>query len=676
MRMNWNCFAVCVALAAGPVQAGAQSGPMPGPDFTNVANFKDAKKELLLTAADLAMLRKNLFVVTPGDDWQIYHVYGTNDYTNFPSLVTVNTVLQLYHVVFDSTLRHLEQHHLYPEAQRLAKLMLKQARTRYASLKGSKLASAALKNLAYFAVADRLLGGAEPIPSPAAAMAGAELASINAAQGLSSSAIFPYQIDYSQFIVRGHYGRSPELGRYFRAMMWFGLVPIALERRDGGKLTPLPEQVRQAALMVQDLYDGGALPAWQRIYECTSLYAGESNDLTPMQWRFAVKPVLGWPQNLGILAQDSRLAEVVAAVKQIAKPDAVQQIRERPVAGDVQLRLMGQRTIPDSLGLSRVVDPRERPWPSSLDIAAIFGSSRAATILDAHPAEYNPKPWTDYASRRADATQSVVRLPASAWTKNLYMGCLDLLRLNLHKPDPRAPRFMWTRAWEDKSISSSLAFWAELRHDTILYGAQSVAEQGDGEEPPFVKGYIEPDVPLYRRLLALLDQSKQSLAKLGFLSPEEAEQFKTFRDTVAFFLSVSIRELSGVKLSKDEHWRIRKIEGDLEAVNDQIQLIGETYNTLSEDDSDMSVVADVHTALRKALEVGTGHADDLIAVVPIEGKLYIARGSVLSYYEFAVPVNSRLTDHAWKQMVQKHKTPPRPPWIGSYFVNKASRKDE
>ena len=34
---------------------------------------------------------------------------------------------------------------------------------------------------------------------------------------------FPYDLDYSQFTIRGHYTRTEDFGRYFKAMMWYGL---------------------------------------------------------------------------------------------------------------------------------------------------------------------------------------------------------------------------------------------------------------------------------------------------------------------------------------------------------------------------------------------------------------------------------------------------------------------
>ena len=665
---------VFATVAAALLAAGsyAQTEPKLKPDLSNIVNLTAAKKYLHLGPRHLTALKNNLFMVRPGDGLQLYYDYGANDYANFPSLITSDNVLQLFHVFFDSTLRHAEEHHLSADLRRLTSAMLTQAELRLSQVKATHLDSAALKNVAFFGVADRLLGGNAKLPKGAASMVVKEVASIQGAQGPATSAIFPYAIDFSQFIVRGHYTRSAGLGRYFRALMWFGLAPIAVDRVGSHGVEPSPEQLRQASLMVQDLFDSGAQTYWERIYDVTSLYVGDANDLTPTQWRQAVTPVLSWPQNLSRLAKGDVLPALLAAVTHASHPLIVNKAHNGTATG-VQFRFMGQRSIPDSVVFNRVTGD-ERPWPSPLDVAAAFGSKRAAQILDASPKVYNPSGWSEYVLARTAMATEIGGWGHADWTRNLYNGSLDLIRLNLARPSPAAPQFMQGSAWADKSISSSLAFWAELRHDTILYGAQTAAEQGDGDEQPYVRGYVEPNVLLYQRLIDLLKQMQGGLTRFKYLSSDESSKFGDFNGTLSFFLSIGKRELSGGKITKDEHWKIRKIEGEMSYLNDQIQLIGETYNTLTEDDWDMALVADVHTAGQQALEVATGHADELVAVVPIEGKLYLAEGSALSFYEFRVPISARMTDHAWKQRLTAGKAPPRPPWIRSYFIDNPAPK--
>src|SRR5689334_13719662 len=83
-------------------------------DFREVANRKTLQSFVTLSAEHKALLQKNLFVVSPRGDNQLYEIYGVNDYRNLSSLITTDTVLHLYHVFFDGTLRDVEQHSLLP----------------------------------------------------------------------------------------------------------------------------------------------------------------------------------------------------------------------------------------------------------------------------------------------------------------------------------------------------------------------------------------------------------------------------------------------------------------------------------------------------------------------------------------------------------------------------------
>jgi hypothetical protein len=69
-----------------------------------------------------------------------------------------------------------------------------------------------------------------------------------------------------------------------------------------------------------------------------------------------------------------------------------------------------------------------------------------------------------------------------------------------------------------------------------------------------------------------------------------------------------------------------------------------------------------------------GRAHELIAVVPIEGKLVLARGATLSYFEFKQPAANRLTDESWQAMLSRGKTPAPPVWTRSFLTSGPPRK--
>jgi hypothetical protein len=56
----------------------------------------------------------------------------------------------------------------------------------------------------------------------------------------------------------------------------------------------------------------------------------------------------------------------------------------------------------------------------------------------------------------------------------------------------------------------------------------------------------------------------------------------------------------------------------------------------------------------------------LYIVAEIEGRLYITAGGSFSYYEFPHPMDDRLTDESWQEMLEKGENPGMPSWSSSF----------
>lgn len=93
----------------------------------------------------------------------------------------------------------------------------------------------------------------------------------------------------------------------------------------------------------------------------------------------------------------------------------------------------------------------------------------------------------------------------------------------------------------DKSLSTALGSWAQLRHDTILYGKQSGAECGGGEEPPQVKGYVEPNIPVYEKLLWLTRYSRANLRERSIITGSLKSKMQHFEDLLQFLINCSVK---------------------------------------------------------------------------------------------------------------------------------------
>lgn len=636
-------------------------------DLSNVENveqFGGFSPEQTMRLAD------NGFFAVPSDEEQLFYIYETNEYLKLPSLITTDSVLQVYHIFFDYSLRTIELDYLLGYLEQLTDSMLKKSIASYEGIRNPDVKAAALKNIAYFAAAQMALEKELPegIPSEALELAKAEFKLISAAEGFELSPIFGFKLDYSQYKPRGHYTRNHSFEKFFKAMMWYGQVPFPL-LDDNGQLV-VPETL-QALLVTCSLFSKGSgtpdIELWENIYDPTTFYVGSSDDLNIYQYKDMLVNVFGESPDPETFTDSGKLKKLLAEAKKLPQPK-IQQDWDEDLNGvdtpvGAQFRFMGQRYIPDSEIMQKLCKSIVRPFPKGLDVMGVLGSDRAYEILtETYDEDGN---WEEYPKKFSEMKDKFTALPEETWRSNMYYGWLWVLKSFLKPFGKGYPSFMTGKAWQDKSLNTALASWSELRHDTILYGKQSGAECGGGDETPYVLGYVEPDVDVYERLLWLTKYSRENLKARGMLSEDMQYDMERFEGLLQFLINCSVKELRNEELTKEEYERILFYGGELEGLTSSCTDEGvRWFEITSETDKNMAVIADVHTTPGYYLEEGVGTASQIFAVVPIGGKLYLTRGAIFRYYEFVS--DSRLTDEEWQNKLREKNQPPLPEWTGSF----------
>ncbi|MHB1459853.1 MAG: DUF3160 domain-containing protein [Armatimonadota bacterium] len=630
-------------------------------DLSNVQNLKLFKK--LFDHKMTSLLTKNSFVVTPTDYTQMFYVYENNEYQRpekIPSFITSDSMLHTYHVFYDYTLREVESGKLYDAAVKLTNIMLEASKKQRSQASGAELKDAAARNVAFFTVGQALFVGVSNNP-----MANEDLMRIARHTGFAKSAVTGEKMDFSQFVPRGHYTRSEKLKKYFMAMMWYGLSPFPANK---------PGPNLQAILMTKALQTAtagstSALKLWDMIYEPTAFYVGTADDYTYNQYSKILEKVYGKNANANQFAEQSKLSQFNAEVKKLPAPG----IDNGAGTGGPQFRFMGQRFIPDSRIMRQMTADlvTGRGIPRGLDIFAAMGSDRALSHLKSY---YKVERFPNYDVQMAKMRKEMTETPRSKWQSNLYYGWLWSLQ-SVVEPSPKGyPSFMTNDAWLDKSLFTALGSWTELRHDTILYAKQSVSEcGGDSEAPPTPKGYVEPNLEFWTRLQWLNKYTKDGLNSRGLLNEEMKDKFTRMDDWLSFCRKITIKELTGKTVTKEEYDQICLYGAELESL--VISFSG--GDLLSDADKDMSLIADTHTdgSTNTCLEEATGRASAIYVVVPIQGKLYLTRGAVYTHYEFEWPASNRLSDEAWQKMLKSGKTPTLADWIKSFFTEPKKKLD-
>lgn len=630
-------------------------------------SFSDAQKKKLV---------QNGFVVTPSNAEQFFHIYESLHYgisPRIPNFITSDCVLQLYHLFYDFTLRAIEVDELLPALTNLTRAMLSDSIKQYQEITSPALKTACLKNISFFGVAAKLLGiEVASLPQECASQVQNELQKIEKHQSRENSSIFPWQHDYTQYIVRGHYTRSEELQKFFMVMMWYGQNPFPFEYE--GERTE--QQILQALLITHLLLtstiDSEALIGlWEKVYSITALYVGSTDDLNVHHFGKLMEEAYGKSPPPDALADKEKLDLFYENSKKLTQPRIVGTLLGIP--SGLQFRFMGQRFIPDSYIMQELVSWPARPWPKGLDVMAVLGSKQASLFLDTLYQE--PEKWEGYLPRRKKLEKEFANMDEKEWYQNLFYGWLYTLQALLEKRGKGYPSFMQNTAWEDKELNTALASWAELRHDTILYGKPSGAE-GDGprEEVPQPKGYVEPVPEFYNRLIKLVRLNKKILSDCGYFSEKIKKIADRYEDLLRFLRKVSQKELQEIPLNPEEYERIRRFGGTMEGLS--ISMVELEYKVplrgwfeVTGPDQEVACIADVHTSSGKCLEEAVGHINPIYVVVPIEGKLHLTRGGVFSYYEFKYPADRRLTDEAWQEMIKRGRAPDPPSWTSSFTAD-------
>ncbi len=618
---------------------------------------------------------KGFVLIKYGREDNFSEVYKRLRQQHIPIFITSDTFLHLYHIQFNELLKEIEENEFYDSLVTLTEAMFEKSKEDYEKYDGI-LKEAAKRNVAYFGVAISLLGIKKEIPQYVKNEVESELENIESHEGMKNSSIFHYMEDYSQYVPRGHYTQSEKLQRYFKTMMWYGRMAFFLQKgmvsKEDAKIATI-----QAIMISADLSNVKAdnklcMEIWDRIYSITSFFVGVADDLTPYEYLEALNKIFDGNFDLQILKNESKLMEIIDELEKMNEPkiyggsgiiaiDPSHPERwEEELNKTKGMRFMGQRYVPDSYIFQQLVSPlvgmyvghdepftmeytpagAARCFPRGLDVMAVLGSEDAFNILKKEGDTEYAGENTSYQKQLDILKGEFENLSIEEWNRNLYFSWLFTLIPLLNKFGEEYPTFMQSREWRYKELQTALASWTELRHDTILYAKQSYTAYLTAM-PGGSEGYVEPVPEFYLRLQALVNMTLNGLKSFNAINESQEKRLERLQGLIKDALLISIDEIEGKSL--DEH----KIF--FTSFVDSIDGITRGYNR---DAIKTTMVADVHTDTNtmKCLEEGIGYIDLVIVAYKDGGKLYLAAGPVLSYYEFKQPVQSRLTDKQWEEM--------------------------
>ena len=628
-------------------------------DLSNVINVGDA----YLGDQQLALIKTYGFFEMLGYSGEFFEIYESNRYNLFPNFVTVDSMMHTYHIYFAHLMKNIERDYLSAQLAELSATMLAEATAQLGTLAGTAWESAARLTCAFFGVGASLLDPAAAVPAEVADVVNAELALITEAAGVSTSPLTGNNTDYSQYIVRGYYEGDPALEPYFRAMMWYG----------GVNFQQANEDLDRAALLVTialaQAQGGQAASTWQSIYMVTSFFAGASDDSGYFEYRPLVEQAYGaMPAASDLPAGEEAWAtfhqltaeQPAPAINSIPVMDTGESGAERTEEIGEQtkgFRFMGQRFTIDAAILQKLIYSavgdnsagEQRMLPDVLDVPAALGSDAAYALLEAQGAT----DFAGYAENMAALRTGIEQAPDTLWTASLASQWLATLRPLLTPKDESWPLFMQGDAWSRRVLQTFAGSYAELKHDTVLYAKQAMAEMGGGPiEERDDRGYVEPEPEVFGRLAALVGATSSGLASLGLLGDADASNLSILQDLATRLETIARKELSGELPTDEEFELIRSFGAQIEHFWQEAYKDEAPDDLFTTRDFPAAIITDIATDPNgSVLQIGTGQVSQIYVIVPVEGVLRIASGATYSFYQFVQPIDQRLTDTTWRQML-------------------------
>ncbi|MBN1918383.1 MAG: DUF3160 domain-containing protein [Verrucomicrobia bacterium] len=641
-----------------------------------------------------------------------------------PAFLTADTVLHFQHVLYDQLFREIEQAYLLADLQAITDTALDWFTQSYNAHQASagvspKQSVAARRDLAYFAVAARLLDPKAAIPKHVEKEVLAELRNIDAGT-IAASPIFIYRIDYSQLKPRGHYTSTAALERYFRAMMWYAQCAFLFQPGivDAGTADIQTIQAVQIGGFL--MAKGNVLAKWKQIHAVVELFAGAMDDVSvadvirikqELDAALAAGAMAG--ASLGESAYLARLRERLNALP----PPRIHNAAGLPVREGVVtperrrqwlneargMRFFGQRFSLDGHAMSELIgllysgtgEPftltlgtglPKRGYPSPLDVMTLLGSTRAEDLLraagDADYVHYNPA--------LAGLKAEFAALTSADWHASLASARLDLLRTLLAPVPEGYPSAIRTPASHERSLRTALASWVQLKHDMVLahkqpyLGTESLSGPSWDYAEPLPQLYAEvramngavlvgarvmcPDLIDWREVWTRLVNVFVRAAGFDAIRyqadmrerPPYLYQIIRFNRWLDRLIAISEKELRHEPLDEYDAWFFGKLDKDVAI------LLG-----AAREDAKGPVVVDVATEPNegRVLEVATGRLDLLWIVIRMpDGQNVLCAGPVMSYYEFKQPLEARLTNQEWRIMLDTDAAPDPPIWTKSFLT--------
>jgi hypothetical protein len=152
--------------------------------------------------------------------------------------------------------------------------------------------------------------------------------------------------------------------------------------------------------------------------------------------------------------------------------------------------------------------------------------------------------------------------------------------------------------------------------------------------------------------------TNKGLSEMEVLDEASKSRLQGLESVLERLVKISEKELENEELTQEDYDFIKNFGGELSTVISEVD----------DKAKKTTIIADVHTDTNtgQVLEEGTGYVKFIVVAYKVpDDRILIGAGPVLSYYEFKQPMNNRLTDEKWRELLSS-APPEEPEWVSNF----------
>lgn len=360
-------------------------------------------------------------------------------------------------------------------------------------------------------------------------------------------------VDFGAFRPRGHYapewaqnnpGRA-DLSRFYRTAMWLSRLELNLVSRSSRSSAPTldpretPREVALALALADVAKRTEALADVEKIDRAWAAFAGKREDVP-------VRALSELAEKAGVASPDDPDAprKIASAIGDGYRRTArthyqVEGTAELPAI----LTLLGPRVPADSSATRGLVHgevPNRREIPGA-EMAFVLGQDRAEKHLAKDLAAF-PSLRAAMVKSRDDVARATGDLSKSA---DLYTAWLGAVAGLAKRPAGHMASFAETEAFADMRVASTVAGYAQIRHNHVLL-VPMTQDEGGCEIPD---GWVDPVPATFAALRVYAKRAADALRPFG---EEHAASLGELDRTLQVLETIAARELAGEPLRDED----------------------------------------------------------------------------------------------------------------------------